>query len=109
MNPAFTAVIATMLRQDGELNDALEIFFSKSFYCRNIKARTLIVQDPEDPFVPFAHARTAAQRVSQPQLRPFQLAGHIVWLGRGARATGGLPPAPMRLIGASKPALRLST
>jgi len=92
-DPAFTAVIATMLRQDpdnrsGELNDVFEIFFSKSAYCRweNIKARTLIVHDPEDQFVPFVHARTAAQRVAQAQLRPFHLAGHIVWLGPDARA-----------------------
>src|SRR5262245_47616456 len=92
-DPAFMAVIATMLRQDpgnrsGELNDVFEIFFSKSAYCRweNIKARTLIVHDPEDPFVPFVHARTAAQRISQADLRPYHLAGHIVWLGPDARA-----------------------
>src|SRR5262245_28275126 len=53
---------------------------------RKSKARTLIVHDPEDQFVPFVHARTAAQRVPKAQLRPFHLAGHIVWLGPDARA-----------------------
>src|SRR5262245_57386944 len=63
-DPGFTAVIATMLRQDldnrsGELNDVFEIFFSRSAYCRwkNIKAPTLIVHDPEDQFVPSMHGR----------------------------------------------------
>jgi pimeloyl-ACP methyl ester carboxylesterase len=92
-DPAFAAVAATMLREDsgnrrGELNDVFEIFFAHAPYCRweSIEARTLLVHDPDDPFVPFVHAELAARRVAKAQVRPFHLAGHILWLGPDARA-----------------------
>ena len=91
-DPAFLAVISLLLRDDpdntwGELNDVFEIFFAKSPYCRweAIKAPTLLLHDPEDHFVPFVHAETAAQRLSKAELRAFHLAGHILWLGPDAR------------------------
>jgi pimeloyl-ACP methyl ester carboxylesterase len=51
-----------------------------------VTPRTLIVHDPADPFVPFVHAETAAQRVASARLCPFHLAGHILWLGPEASA-----------------------
>jgi pimeloyl-ACP methyl ester carboxylesterase len=92
-DPAFTALVSTILREDpanrrGEINDVFNIFFAKAAYCRweRIKARTLIVHDPEDKFVPFVHSENAAQHVSKAQLCSFHLAGHIIWLGLDARA-----------------------
>ena len=92
-DPAFQVVVSTILREDsannrGELNDARSIFLAKAGYCRweRIRARTLILHDPEDRFVPFVHAETAAKRIKGAQLRALRLAGHIVWLGRDARA-----------------------
>lgn len=86
---AFGAVVGTMLREDaenagGELNDARNIFLSKSAYCRwdSIKAPTLILHDRQDTFVPFVHAKEAAARIRHAELRAYQLGGHILWLGR---------------------------
>jgi pimeloyl-ACP methyl ester carboxylesterase len=92
-DPAFAAVVSTILREDpanrrGELNDVFNIFFANTAYCRyeSIKARTLILHDPEDTFVPFVHAENAAKNVQKALLRSFHLAGHIIWLGPDARA-----------------------
>jgi pimeloyl-ACP methyl ester carboxylesterase len=92
-DPAFAAVVSTILREDpanrrGELNDVFNVFIAKTAYCRyeSIKARTLILHDPEDKFVPFVHAENAAQNVPKALLRSFHLAGHIIWLGPDARA-----------------------
>ena len=92
-DPAFATVVSTILREDpanrrGEFNDVFNVFFAKTAYCRyeRIKARTLILHDPEDTFVPFVHAEMAAQSVPGAVLRSFHLAGHIIWLGPDARA-----------------------
>jgi pimeloyl-ACP methyl ester carboxylesterase len=92
-DPSFRTVASTIMREDpanrtGEINDLFKILLAKSPYCRweRIKARTLIVHDLEDKFVPFVHAEKAAQSVSNAQLRAFHLAGHILWLGPDARA-----------------------
>jgi pimeloyl-ACP methyl ester carboxylesterase len=89
---AFGPVAATILREDaanggGELNDARRIFLSKSAYCRweSIKARTLIIHDRQDTFVPLIHAAEAGKRIRHAELRSYQLGGHILWLGRDAR------------------------
>ena len=92
-DPAFGVVVARILREDpgnrwGELNDVFHIFFAEQAYCRweRVTARTLIVHDPADPFVPFVHAETAARQVAAARLSPFHLAGHILWLGPEASA-----------------------
>jgi len=36
--------------------------------------------------VPFVHAETAAQNLATAHVRPFHLAGHILWLGPEASA-----------------------
>jgi pimeloyl-ACP methyl ester carboxylesterase len=91
--PAYGSVIATILREDagnrsGELSDALNIFFSRTEYLRwqDVKAPVLIIHDPLDPFVPFAHAEEAKRRLPRARLESLQLGGHILWLGRDARA-----------------------
>jgi pimeloyl-ACP methyl ester carboxylesterase len=91
-DPAFKAVVSTILREDaanrsGELNDARSIFFSKSAYCRweDIKSPVLIIHDRQDPFVPFAHAEEAKKRLPRSRLRAPSLGGHMIWLGRDAR------------------------
>jgi|RhiMetdeSRZDD1v2_1073273.scaffolds.fasta_scaffold308870_2 pimeloyl-ACP methyl ester carboxylesterase len=91
-DPAFAAVVAKILREDpdnwrGELNDVFNIFLAKSAYCQweQLTARTLILHDPADKFVPFVHAESAAQRIATARLRAFHLAGHILWLGPDAR------------------------
>lgn len=90
---AFGPTVSTILRDDpgnltGELNDAHRIFFSKSPYCQweNIKAPTLIIHDRQDNFVPFVHAEEAKKKVPHAILREFHVGGHILWLGRDARA-----------------------
>ena len=89
---AFGPVAATILREDaangsGEFNDARSVFLSKSAYCRweSIKARTLILHDRQDTFVPFIHAEEAGRRIRHAELRSYHLGGHILWLGRDAR------------------------
>ncbi len=69
---AYKAVLARILREDatnrgGELNDALNVFFSKSEYCdwARIEAPTLLIHDEKDPFVPVVHAHEAKARISQ--------------------------------------------
>jgi pimeloyl-ACP methyl ester carboxylesterase len=92
-DPAFTSIVATILREHsgnarGEVNDARSIFFSRSAYCRwdEVRVPTLVVHDPEDMFVPFVHAEEAAKLLPRGELRPFHLGGHILWTGREARA-----------------------
>jgi pimeloyl-ACP methyl ester carboxylesterase len=82
-DPAFDTVVSTILREDpanrrGEFNDVFNVFFAKTTYYRYgaIKARTLILHDPEDTFVPFVHAERAAETVPNALLRSFHLAGH---------------------------------
>jgi pimeloyl-ACP methyl ester carboxylesterase len=89
---AYKAVIGRVLREDaanraGELNDALNVFFSKSEYCdwTKIEAPTLLIHDEKDPFVPVVHAHEAKARLHNASLRTFALGGHIIWLGREAR------------------------
>lgn len=92
-DPAYKPVVATVLRENagngpGELNDARSIFFAKVPYARwtDIRSPVLIVHDPLDPFVPFAHAQEAKARLPSARLEPLQLGGHVIWLGRDARA-----------------------
>lgn len=89
---AYKAVLARILKEDtanrsGELNDALNVFFSKTEYCdwAKIEAPTLLVHDEKDPFVPVVHAQEAKVLLRNATLRTFALGGHIIWLGREAR------------------------
>jgi pimeloyl-ACP methyl ester carboxylesterase len=92
-DPAFTAVVSTILRAHpgnarGEISDARSIFFSRSAYCRweDVRVPVLVVHDSEDTFVPFAHAEKAADLLPRGELRAFRLGGHILWTGGEARA-----------------------
>ena len=91
-DPAFKAAASLILREDpanrqGELNDALSIFFAKQAYCRwaAIKAPTLVLHDREDPFVPFAHGEEARKRIPHAELHALRLGGHMFWLGQDAQ------------------------
>jgi pimeloyl-ACP methyl ester carboxylesterase len=91
-DPAFGQVLSKILQEDagnsrGELNDAHSVFFSRSPYCvwERITARSLIIHDRIDPFVPFAHAKAAKELLPSANLAVFELAGHVIWLGRDAR------------------------
>ena len=102
---AFRPAVSTILRdspenRSGELNDAHRIFFSQSPYClwESIKAPTLIIHDRQDTFVPFAHAEEAKKKVPHANLCEFRVGGHILWLGRDARA---MHQARVRFIRAS--------
>jgi pimeloyl-ACP methyl ester carboxylesterase len=92
-DPAFDAIVATMLREHpgnirGEINDARSIFFSRASYCRweDVKVPVLVMHDSEDMFVPFAHAQEAARLLPRCELLPFRLGGHVLWTGDEARA-----------------------
>lgn len=91
--PAFASVVSAILKEDagnrsGELSDAVNIFFSRTEYVRweDIESPVLILHDPLDPFVPFAHAEEAKRRLPHARLEGMRLGGHILWLGRDARA-----------------------
>jgi len=91
-DPAYSAVVARMLREDpanrgGALNDTVSIFFAKSAYCdwARIAAPALLIHDEKDPLVPIAHSQEALARLAAASLRTFTLGGHIIWLGPEAR------------------------
>lgn len=88
----FRPAVSTMLRdspenRSGELNEAHRIFFSQSpyYHWESIKSPTLIIHDRQDTFVPFAHAGPR-RKVPHANLCEFRVGGHILWLGRDARA-----------------------
>jgi pimeloyl-ACP methyl ester carboxylesterase len=91
-DPAFAAALACIMRDDkqnvaGELNDARNIFLAKDDYCRwdAVRAPTLVIHDPEDPLVPIVHAQEAARHLKGSRLRPYRLAGHLIYVGKDAQ------------------------
>ena len=88
---AASSLFSDIAKVPGAVNDFRQILFAKQPFCDwpKIACPVLILHNPDDPLVPFAHAEFAfaaltAVPASQKELVKLDVAGHLMWVGRQA-------------------------
>ncbi len=69
-------------RLDGVQNDWAVLVGDNGIKNDTIHCPTLIIHDPADPLVPFAHAEWAHKCIAQSKLLNVHAGGHLIWFGR---------------------------